>query len=381
MYKIVNEFPHEIILEPKKGPFISIYQPTERHSANSNQDLLRFKNALRDVENGLKKTLGPDQVKKRMKPLEDLYDDRIFWNNSYDGVAVLADEEEVIIYKLNRSVEKLAVVSDSYYLKPLIRNFQSADRYHLLGFSMEEFVLYEGNRYGFEKIEFDDDIDTTADEVLGTEYTEPHLTVASYGGAGGTAMHHGHGGKKDEVDIDRERFFKYIDKIILDRYSNEERIPLILGALDENQGKFRKISNNKYLLENGINKDLDSVSKEDLRKYAWEILEPVYLEKTKKLVDRFEVARSQDMGSDDIVQVAKASIENRIDTILVEYGKQVKGKLDKETGKIIEEGLEEEFSDILNDITEQTLKFSGNVVVLPKERMPSDTGLAAIYRF
>lgn len=381
MYKITNEFPHEIILNPKKGPLISIYQPTERNSLNNKQDLIRFKNALKKIENYFKKNYSDEEVEKRMKPLVDLHEDRTFWNSVYDGLAVLSDGEETVVYKLNRSVEELAVVSDSFYIKPLIRNFQSADRYHLLAISRDEFVLYEGNRYGFEKVDLGEDTPTTSEEVLGKEFTEPHLTAASYGGVGGAAMYHGHGGKKDEIDIDIERFFKYIDKFILDNYSEHDRIPLILGGLEENQGEFRKISNNQYLMNNGINKDLDALSREELKEYIWKILEPVYIEKNKELVERFETARANDLGSDDLIQVAKASIENKIDTVLIEADRKIDGKLDKETGKVNDDNLGEEFSDILNEIAGITLKYKGRVVVIPKERMPSTTGIAAIYRF
>lgn len=382
MYKVTDEFPHEIILNQKKGPFISIYQPGERDSSTSKQDLIRFKNAMREVENSLKKEYDDDLVAKRMKPLIDLYEDRIFWNNVQDGVAVLSDEEDTIVYKLKRPVKELAVVSDSFHIKPLIRNFQSADRYHLLGISRDEFQLYEGNRYGFEKVDLGEDTPNTLEEILGKELTEPHLTSAAYGGVGGTPMFHGHGGKKDEVEIDTERFFKYVDKFILDEYSTVERIPLVLVALNEHQGEFRKISHNKYLLDEGINLNFDALDKEQLKKTFWENLEPHYIRKTKELVDRFETSRAQDLGSSDLVQVARASVENRIGTLLIEADREIGGKLNKETGEITEGRITKpNFDDILDDIGEMVLKNKGEVIVLPKGRMPSDTGVAAIYRF
>ena len=69
----------------------------------------------------------------------------------------------------------------------------------------------------------------TISEALGDELTESHLTVASYGGVGGesTPMHHGHGGKKDEGQIDAERFFRAIDRAVL-----KHHFPAIGPALD-----------------------------------------------------------------------------------------------------------------------------------------------------
>ena len=382
MYKVTNEFPNEIILNQKKGPFISIYQPTESDSTNNKQDLIRFKNAMKEVENSLKKEYDQDVVAKRMKPLIDLYDDRTFWNNVDEGVAVLSDEEETIVYNLKRPVKELAIVSDSFHIKPLIRNFQSADRYHLLGLSRNEFQLFEGNRYGFKRVDLGEDTPTTLEEILGKEFTDPHLTSGAYGGAAATPMFHGHGGKKDEIEIDTERFFKYVDKFILDEYSQKERLPLVLVALDEHQGEFKKISRNKYLLDEGINLNFEALNKEQLKESFWERLEPLYINKTKELVDRFETSRAQDLGSSDIVQVARATIENRVDTILIEADREIGGKLNKETGEITDGSIEKpNFDDLLDDIGEMVLKNKGTVIVLPKGRMPSDTGVAAIYRF
>ncbi len=58
-------------------------------------------------------------------------------------------------------------------------------------------------------------------EALGDELTDKHQAVASYGGvgSGGSDMRHGHGGKADEVDIDAERFFRFVAKTINDHYS------------------------------------------------------------------------------------------------------------------------------------------------------------------
>jgi hypothetical protein len=37
--------------------------------------------------------------------------------------------------------------------------------------------------------------------------------------------------------------------------------------------------------------------------------------------------------------------------------------------------------DLLDDLAEQTLRTGGEVVIVPGERMPTDTGIAAVRRF
>jgi hypothetical protein len=382
MYKIVNEFPHELILKNNEGPYISIYQPTHRYSPENQQDPIRFKNLIKEVESSLKQEYPKKDIEFIMKPLVSLIEDKEFWNHTYDGIGILSVDGQTIIYNLKREVEELAVVSDSFHIKPLIRNYQSADRYHLLGLNRKEFALFEGNRYGFDKVDLGEGTPTTVEEALGSQFTDPYLTAGSYSGTGGTAMFHGHGGKKDEVEIDTERFFRFVDRLVMERYSNPTGLPLILVALDEYHTLFKNISHNSYLLDKGIKINYDALTIDDLKETAWEQLEPIYLEKTKEIVDKFEISRSQDLGSDDLIQVVKAAYENRIDTILLEADRVIPGKVNLETGIMEEGNLDNpDFDDILDDLAEMVIKSNGKVIILPKERMPSKTGVAASYRF
>lgn len=381
LYKIVNDFPNGIIYE-KQGPFISLYQPTHRHKPESRQDLIRFKNLLQNTENSLKQKYPKVDIERLMKPFRQISEDRLFWNGSTDGLAILANINKCIVYRLQRPVEELAVVGDSFHIKPLIRTFQSADRYHVLGINRKNFTLYEGNRYGFEEIELDPDIPRTIEEVLGDEYTEPHISPGAYGGTGGTPLFHGHGGRKDEINKDTEKYFRYVDKFILENYSNPMKIPLILATLDEHHGLFRSITNNPYLYETGIRKSYENLSINEIREEAWQVIEPLYLEKTKTLVERYNLERSKFLASDDLVQIARAAIENRVDTLIIEAHKIISGILNKETGELkLEEMENPELNNVLDYIAEMVFKNKGEVIILPKERMPSITGVAAIYRY
>lgn len=381
LYEIVKDFPNDIIYE-EKGLFISLYQPTHRYRPENKQDLIRFNNLIQKIENSLKERHPEEDIGLIMKPFREIAEDQIFWNNTADGLAILSNGEKCIVYKLQRSVEELALVSDKFHIKPLIRYFQSADRYHLLGLDRKQFTLYEGNRYGFEEIKLDPDIPRTIEDVIGDEYSEPYLNPSAYGGAGGTPMFHGHGGRKDEIDKDVERYFRYVDKFILDNYSNPMKIPLILVALDEHHGFFKNITNNLYLMDKGIKQDYKTLDMDQMRKGAWEIIEPFYLEKTKKLIDRYNTQRAKFNASDDLGEISRAALENRVDLILLEADRSIAGKINKETGELKRVDKKgSEFDNLLDELAKMIFENKGNVIILPKEIMPSTTGAAAIYRY
>lgn len=380
MYKIVNDFPNEL-LKAKEGPFISLYQPTHRHSPENKQDVIRFKNLIKEIE----KSLVQKYPKRETKSIIDLYaklsEDKEFWMHTYDGIGVLYAEGQAIIYKLNRPIKEFVVVSDNFHIKPLIRNFQSADRYHALGLNREGFTLFEGNRYGFDEVDLDDDIPNNIREVLEEDFTSSYIT-GRYGGTRDQGTYHGYSDKKEEIRKDTEKFFRFVDRAVLENYSRPTKLPLVLVALPEYHTLFRKISHNPFLLEEGIKTNYDILTIDKLNDKMWKEIEPLYINRTGELVKSFQDSRAQYLGSDDIVQIAKASVENRIETVLIESDRVIAGRINCDTGRTESGDLSHpELGDILNDIAEIVINNGGNVIMLPKERMPSITGAAATYRF
>ena len=88
------------------------------------------------------------------------------------------------------------------------------------------------------------------------------------------------------------------------------------------------------------------------------------------------------MGSDDLAQVAQATTAGRVGTLLVEGDREISGKIDHATGQVRPADLADpEVDDLLDDLAEFVLRMKGEVVVVPAERMPSNTGVAATFRF
>lgn len=377
------------LLGDHEPPCISLYLPTHRRHPENQQDPIHYRNLLQEMEDSLRQKYPTRQVRSLLEKFQELAHDNSFWNHRTDGLAILGSADNFQIFELQRSVPKLLIVADSFHAKPLLCALQSADRYQVLGLSRHEAKLYEGNRDALDEIELDEDVPGTIEAALGDELTEPHVTVASYGGAGrrggaqgAPGMHHGHGQKKDEVEIDNERYFRAVDRAILEYHSRPSGLPLILAALPEHHDLFHQVSHNPFLTINGIRLDPTSISAERLREEAWRTVEPQYAARMAKLVDDFELARSRQRGSDDLYEVAQAIAAGRVGTLLVEADRQIPGIIDRATGRVEwGELADPDVDDVLDDLAELAMKMGGEVVVVPAERMPSTTGAAAFYRF
>jgi hypothetical protein len=380
MHSLVNDYAAGL-LRSHEPPCLSLYQPTHRHHPDNQQDPIRFRNLVKSMEESLRQQYTPRAVQPLLEPFQALANDRNFWNYTLDGLAALGAPGLFRVYRLQRPVPEIVIVADSFHLKPLMRILQSADGYQLLGLNRQEVKLFEGNRDALDEIEPAQGVPRHITDVLGAEREPP--TVTSYSaGAGGPAIRHGYGSKQDVIDADAERFFRAVDRAVLEHHSRISGLPLILAALPENQSLFRKISQNPFLMADGIDIHPDALPADALRERAWRLVEPEYLGRLAGLVDEFGKAKSKGLGSEELALVAEAAVAGRIGTLLIEAERHIPGTIDYASGRISSGDLDHpEIDDLLDDLGELVVRKGGEVVIVPAERMPTRTGIAAVHRF
>lgn len=365
-------------------PCLSLYQQTHRHRPENQLDPIGFRNLVKELETSLRQKYPADKTRLILKPFEALAQDHVFWDHTLDGLAVLGGPSLFRVFRFQRPVDELAVVGDSFHTKPLRRFMQSVRRYQVLGLSLRKIQLFEGNGDSLDEIDPAPGVPRTITEALGDELTEPYRTVTSHGGVGGTStpIHHGHGAKKDEIEIDADRFFRAVDRAVLEHHSRPSGLPLMLATLPEHHHLFHKVSRNPFLMAEGLTINPDILPIDELRGRAWQIVEPQYQEQMAKLADEFAAAKSKGLGSDDLEEVAQAAVAGRVGTLLVESDRQIPGRLDAATGRVEVADLSHpHVDDLLDDLGDLVGKMGGRVLVIPAERMPGKTGLAATYRY
>jgi hypothetical protein len=365
-------------------PCLSLYQPTHRRHPDNQQDPIRFRNLVKELETSLGKKYPTVEARLLLEPFQTLAHDGDFWNHTSNGLAVLGGPSLFRVFRLQRPVQELALVADTFHIKPLRCFLQSVDRYQVLGVSLKEIKLFEGNRDALDELDPAPGVPRSIGEALGDELTDPHRTVASYGGvgAGSRPMHHGQGGKKDEVDNDAERFFRVVDRAVLEHHSRPSGLPLILAALPEHHHLFRQVSHNPFLMEEGLAINPDTLPIDELRERVWQVVVPQYQARLATLADEFAVAKSKGLGSDDLAQVTQAAAAGRVATLLIEADRQLVGRLDDATGRgEVTDLSHSQVADLLDELGELVGKMGGRVLVVPAEQMPGRTGVAATYRY
>jgi hypothetical protein len=371
------------LLADRQGPCISIYQPTSRHYPGTSGDPIAYRNNLKQVEQMLQEAAPKGDLEPLLEPLRRYTDDGDFWRHQLDGLGVFCAPGLLRVVRFQRPVEPVVVVADTFHTRPLIRIMQSADRYEVLCVSQRQVKLYRGTRDALDEVELrnvpKDIVEALGEELRGGK----HQTVASYGmGTAGAAKRHGHGGRKDEQDIDIERYMRAIDRAVWENHSRASGLPLMLAAVDEYHAEFHKVSHNQNLLKEGIRNNPDWMEPDRLREEAWKVHEPIYLKRISDAVDQYRTARPRGAGEDNIAQVSESAAVGRVGTLLVDEGRRVWGRVDRGTGRVeLAEKGQPGVVDVLDEVAEQVLRTDGQVFVIPTEQMPSKTGLAAIYRY
>jgi hypothetical protein len=371
------------LLASHEPPCLSLYQPTYRAYPDKQQNRIRFRNLVKELELSLGRKYPGRESGSILRPFNDMAAHAAFWDHPFDGIAIFATSDLFKAYRLRRAVRELAVVGDSFHTKPLMRIMQSADGYHVLGLDRQQAMLFEGNRYALDQVEISPQFPSTAADVVAARQGAPERKDRVYSsGAQGGATRHGTNVRQDAIDSDTERFFRAVDEAVLEQYSRPTGMPLLLAALPEHHHLFRAVSRNPSLLSEAIDVHPSALSTDELRDRAWQLVLPSYLDRLNGLIEQFGASRAKHVGSADVAEVARAAAAGRIATLLIEADHVVPGRFDSRSGAIELAPLDDpDGGDLLDDLGEHTIKTGGEVVIVPAERMPTDTGVAAIYRF
>lgn len=382
MDALTQDYPG-LLLRDREPPCLSLYQPTHRQHPENSQDPIRFRNLVKQLEESLRQKYALRDIPALLQPFDALAENRMFWNHTSLGLAVLCAPGLFRVYTLQRPVAELAVVANSFHTKPLLRIAQSADRYHILGLNRQAFKVFDGNRDALTEMPPIDGVPQTARELTGLIAGDREGAHRAYGPAGtGNVSRHATDVKQDAEDHATELFFRAVDAAVFKHWSQPSQQHLILAALPQHHHQFRAVSHNRYLMNQAIEMHPDDLSIDALRDRAWQLVLPQYLSRLAGFIEAFGAARSSGRGADELGSIAAAATSGRVETLLIEADRLIPGHVDAARGVITAGTLNDpHVDDVLDDLGEFVLRKGGEVIMVPSVRMPTRSGAAAIYRY
>lgn len=369
------------LLADQQPPCVSIYLPVDRTPAPDNQMPAAFQEALDEVRRsvGGKSRYGNDAAQAAIARIEESMRDPANWEGRRDALAFFASPVYFQLIELRRPIERLVNVADSFHVKPLIRTLQMAQPFHVLCVAPRGVRLFEGDSTSLTEVPLRN-VPRSVDDPLAVEATGPSTTPATGGRSNGSSttgqpFHSG-------TSVPTDRFFRLVDKAIWENHSRRARLPIVVVADVQYLSDFLSIAKNENVLKEGVKLNPDAATPERLREEAWRILEPKLQAQMQTLKDAYHAARARQLGSDAVPEVAEAAAVGRVGTLLVDSDAKIPGILHRDSGVIETAPMSDpRVDDVLDDLAELVLKTDGQVFVLPHDQMPTEAGVAAVYRY
>lgn len=365
-----------------RTPAVSIYMETHRRGADVAAQPLRLRAAI-DKARGIMATDGLNGADEVLGPLEELIGDPHFWRHQADGLALFATQGFGRLYRLPAKLPDLVVVGPTFHTKPLIEFLQAPERFWVLAVAQKGVRMWEGTVTDLTPVDLAT-VPTSLQAALGTEVVSDRLNLRSPRGRGAAPIFHGHGAGEDDTKQELEKFFRAIDAGVRELLADEIG-PIILAAVDYYHPIYRSVSKLENLAQDGIHGNVNDWDEGRIHQAAWPIARKSVERKVDGALDLWEASYGRGKTESDLAAIARLAVAGRIRLLLAETGRTVWGTIDRTTGEveIIREGGSNPNGgaiDLLDELAELTIQYGGRALVLTGERMPTDTGLAAVLR-
>ncbi|HEV2851229.1 MAG TPA: hypothetical protein VHC97_00340 [Thermoanaerobaculia bacterium] len=374
------------LLQNPGRPCVSIYMPTIRAGAETQQNPIRLKNLLRKVQDRLVETGMKDtDAAELMTPVRELVEDQTFWQMQGDGVAIFRSPEVFKTFRLPTTLDENAVVEHRFHLKPLFSLMSGDGRFYILALSLKNVRLIAASRHGAQEVELPPDVPRSFNEALGdlTRRYSQFQAGTSAKTVARSPIFHGHGTGEDNLKAEIVQFFNLTDKALLKHMDRDA--PVVLAGVEYLLPRYHETTEHPKVLEEGLTGNADGLSAEELRDAAWEIVEPYFLEDRRRAAERYGDLSGTGRASSRYDEILPAAHDGRIDTLFVARGVRLWGSYDVQKREV---HLEEDQTtqrnhseDLLDLAAVQTFLNGGTVYAVPQQEIPDGQAMAAIFRY
>jgi len=377
------------LLGKHEEPCVSIFLPTSRGGVESQQDELRFRHQIRDTENRLLlENLRSTEIEKLLVPFNALLEDGGFWLHTIDGLAIFRTSEMFRCYRLPFSFKEQVVVSDHFYLKPLLPLLATGGRFYILALSQNAIRLLEGTRFSIQELELPETVPANLAEAL--KYEEAENEVSFYSSSSGALV--GKGGRRatifygqgvghDDYKDHLLRYFQQIDRG-LHELLKEESAPMVLAGVEYLFPIYQQANTYLYLLHQGVPGNPDKLSSDALHEAAWEVVEPYLQRVQEKAAAQYRDNVGTARTSNDIREIMPAAYYGKIGSLFVAIDQELWGHFDPSSNTIhVHKEARFRDDDLLDEAATQTILHGGSVYAVEQAKVPGEAVLAAVFRY
>lgn len=372
---------------------LSLYLPTHPRVPESAVDQPTYRGLVNALRHGLADGRRRDEIERLLAPFDLLAEDRDFWRHVRHGLAILAADGHADGFVLPADVPPRAVVAPRFHVLPLLEMVSAAWPFRLLLLTSREARFYAGTAVGGRVADLAAcPLPAAAGpgagrgrlsraDVVATEVHEPHRAVRLH--TGQAVLHGGFGSRQDEIDDDTVTFVRHVAAQVA--AASPGATPLILAAAGHVAAILRQVAPPPGLLDRGIEKNLHLAPEAALADGCGPLIADLAADRAADLLAGFIDARGRGLAGGNLRDIGRAAVAGRIATLLVERDRSEPGEFDRATGELqiapAGTAADTPAADILAAIAETVFLHGGAVQMAARNALPTNSGMAAIYRW
>jgi hypothetical protein len=338
------------------GPCITVYLPT----THTGVDRIRVKSAVQQAQTLLAgRNMEAGDVERLLEPIRQFPGDA--GNGSGKTVVILRSAELFRTISLPWSVDEAVSVGSHFQILPLLPLLQKQKPFYILALSQKHIRLLRCTAESSAEVELPESVpqSITADiDEIDLSVDQHSVSGPSTGKMKGVKFGSGSGEERQEERL--THFYQAVDKA-LNAFLKDDSTPLVLAGVDYELALYHRISKHPHLIEGGVHGAPDGLKGGELHKRALEIVGNLNDQVVEDALKQYEKQGGTDKTSTDAANILKAAREGRVAHLLIA----------KESGS----------TDCHNAALIQTLLHSGQVNLVPSDRMPGGSTMAALLRY
>jgi hypothetical protein len=356
----------KLLMEIHRGPCVSVFMPMHRSGPETQQDLIRFKNLIREAEERLiTRGIPAPEARALLESAQKLLQGDLFHQHQSDGLGMFLSPEVFRCYLLPFAFKELMFVADRFHIRPLLPLLSGDGRYYILAISQNKVRLLPKN---LAETLRDDDSWKGLQMHSGRSEGQGKLSSVTHG---------------SEVDSKEniKRYFRRIDKG-LHELVRDERVPLLLAGVDYLHPIYKEVNTYPHLMEAGVGGNPERLSAKELHAQAWTVVRPYFQKAQQEAVDQYKRFISSGRASNRFRKIILAAYHGQIELLFAVPDLQQSGTFDPSTDEIhLHKKEKTGDEDLLEFAAIQTLLNGGTVYVVKPGTMPDTGSLAAVFRY
>ncbi|WP_105956847.1 baeRF3 domain-containing protein [Apilactobacillus quenuiae] len=311
-----TELRNMLTLDYEMGPFISLYV-TFKEISNKNEYLNLIQNIKTKFINKYNESLWSKYERK----LKKFNFDRAKHVDNGTGFVLFVSVKAIHSFTLTKNTDTKVVMADTMDIIPLIKELESELHYRLLILEKNSFRLYRVDNGKIDAINL----------------VNKPISVL--------------------IDNDQNKFYQLVDEYITDMFKDDDYLPTVLIANEQNHKLYADIAKQPKLLKDIIYEN--DVNENNLNDIIDKVNQQFYKAGIKNNKFNYGKAKAKNAVSDDLKEIIYDATSGQIDTLFIN---------------------EDKYDKLYNDLAITTIGFAGEVFVLSKEDMPVDADCAVINR-